>query len=670
MRLHRLRLTAFGSFPGDEDIDFDALGEAGLFLVHGPTGAGKTTVLDAVCYALYGQVPGQRNSARRLRCDHAPADRGPKVVLEVTVRGRRLRVTRSPVWHRPKLRGEGLIEEKVKVLLEELLPSGEWMFLSGRADETGELVGGLLGMNADQFCQVAMLPQGDFARFLRADGDDRRKLLEKLFSVKIFSDVEHWLADHRTRTGQEQQELRQRVDSVIDHMRGAAGPALLNTLESPADPAPQTDLGSRPDLDPGAELDSRSELDPQADLDPQAEPLEWARALLAVAHDSLAGQAEARAASEAALRSARVELEGARELVQRQRGHADAVARRDELDRTADERSDLETILAEAVRADRVLPLVQQAEQRAEAAAKAEQLAADAMARALPLLPLMPGARGVEGMSTERVAELERGRRDEIARLEQLRPEEARLARVREELALAGKGLEALAEREAETAERLAVLPGLRRETGEALTQARLAASGLPPARAAVESATRDLDAVRRRDALAGELAAARRELHQALLDLPAPLTADLAEAGLLADDLSGAGSVSFSGAMGDGVKEAARKVGERLGVIERAHRDELAGLELRRADEVRFAEVHEKLTALDEELAGLADREAALADTLAELPGRLREIDGRLAAVRAEAARIPAAEAACQAAGALLEQAGRRDALAGELEA
>ncbi|MEV7969350.1 AAA family ATPase [Sphaerisporangium sp. NPDC088356] len=729
MRLHRLRLTAFGSFPGDEEIDFDALGEAGLFLVHGPTGAGKTTVLDAVCYALYGQVPGQRNSARRLRCDHAPADRGPKVVLEVTVRGRRLRLTRSPVWHRPKLRGQGLIEEKAKVLLEELLPSGEWMFLSSRADEAGELVGGLLGMNADQFCQVAMLPQGDFARFLRADGDDRRKLLEKLFSVKIFSDVEHWLADHRTRTGQEQQELRQRVDSVIDHMRGAAGPALLASLTAPAidahagleapgtleacdGPDGRGDLGAYDSSDAPGRVKAHDGLDAhgghgahdgldahggrgahdgldgpgpegrawvgvRAELDPRAEPLEWARALLAVAHESLAGQAEARAASEAMLRSARVELEGARELVQRQRGHAEALARRDELDRTADERSDLETILAEALRADRVLPLVQEAEQRAEAAAKAEQLAADAMARALPLLPqppgcpgeparvVSPGARAVDGLGPERLAELERGRRDEIARLEELRPEEVRLARVREELARAGKRLVALAEQEAETAERLAVLPELRRETGEALTQARLAASGLPPARAAVESAARELDAVRRRDALAAELAVTQRDLLQTLIELPAPLTA-----GLPGMDLLDPHGLPAGGVPAAGVREAARQVGERLGAIERAHRDELAGLELRRADEVRFAEIHEKLTVLDERLAGLADREAALADAQAELPARLEEIDGRLAAVRAEAARIPAAEAACQAADALLEQAGRRDALAAELEA
>ena len=113
MRLHRLRVTAFGPFSGSEEIDFDALSDAGLFLIHGPTGAGKTSVLDAICFALYGQVPGARNAAATarggLRSDHAPPDLGPQAVLEVTIRGRRFRITRSPACRacsRPRPRSE------------------------------------------------------------------------------------------------------------------------------------------------------------------------------------------------------------------------------------------------------------------------------------------------------------------------------------------------------------------------------------------------------------------------------------------------------------------------------------------------------------------------------------------------------------------------------------
>src|SRR4029079_8137401 len=104
MRLHRWRVEAFGPFAGVEEVDFDDL--AGLFLLHGPTGAGKSSVLDAVCFALYGQLPGARAARRpHLRSDHAAADAAPRVVLEVTIGGRRLEVTRSPEWQRPKKRG-------------------------------------------------------------------------------------------------------------------------------------------------------------------------------------------------------------------------------------------------------------------------------------------------------------------------------------------------------------------------------------------------------------------------------------------------------------------------------------------------------------------------------------------------------------------------------------
>lgn len=347
MRLHRLSMVAFGSFPGTEEVDFDALGEAGLFLIHGPTGAGKTTVLDAVCYALYGRVPGQRESARSLRCDHAPPSRGPSVTLEATIRGRRLRVTRSPAWMRPKLRGSGLVEEKAKALVEELTePGGRWVARSTRSDEAGDFIGTLTGMNAAQFCQVALLPQGDFAKFLRAGGEERRELLERLFSVRVFGEVERWLADHRTRSGREAQELAQRVDSVLDRMRGAAGDLAL----------------------------------PEDAADPEA----WSGEVLSLAEGALAHAATACAASQAGLLSARSRLEEGRALADRQRRHAAALARSQELDAAADERSDLEAMLDEAARADRVLPLVRQAEQRAEAAAKARRVAADAVLRAFP----------------------------------------------------------------------------------------------------------------------------------------------------------------------------------------------------------------------------------------------------------------------------------------------
>ncbi|WP_190868165.1 AAA family ATPase, partial [Actinomadura sp. RB99] len=224
MRLHRLEVAAFGPFSGTEEIDFDALSDAGLFLIQGRTGAGKTSILDAVCFALYGQVPGVRNAVKGLRSDHAAPGAGPRVVLETTIRGRRLRVTRSPAWERPKLRGSGTTTEHAKVILEEF-ERGGWTGLTTRLDEAGDLISRLLGMNAAQFCQVALLPQGEFAGFLRAGADERRKVLERLFATEVFTQVEKWLADRRAATGREAAELAAAASSIADRIAEATGAA-------------------------------------------------------------------------------------------------------------------------------------------------------------------------------------------------------------------------------------------------------------------------------------------------------------------------------------------------------------------------------------------------------------------------------------------------------------
>ncbi|MCL2734569.1 MAG: SMC family ATPase, partial [Actinomycetia bacterium] len=161
MRLHRLDISAFGPFAGAQSVDFDDLSSAGLFLLHGPTGAGKTSVLDAVCFALYGQVPGAR-PANRLRSDHAAPSTPTEVVLELTVGGRRLEITRRPEQPRAKRRGTGTTMDKPVTLLRES-SGGEWRGLSTSHQEIGEEIRQLLGMSCEQFCQVVLLPQGEFA---------------------------------------------------------------------------------------------------------------------------------------------------------------------------------------------------------------------------------------------------------------------------------------------------------------------------------------------------------------------------------------------------------------------------------------------------------------------------------------------------------------------------
>jgi exonuclease SbcC len=231
MRLHRLSITAFGPFPDTVEVDFDALSDAGLFLLTGPTGGGKSSVLDAICFALYGQVPGDRAAAKRLRCDQAPPGRTPEVVLECTLAGRRFRVVRSPAWQRPRKRGAGTTTQQASVTLTELV-GDEWVHHTSRLDEAGDLLGGLLGMGLSQFTQVALLPQGRFQAFLRATSEERHKLLQRLFHAHRFEQVERWLRDHRLATGRESERLQQ----ALSHLLHRVAETSATTIPDEPDP--------------------------------------------------------------------------------------------------------------------------------------------------------------------------------------------------------------------------------------------------------------------------------------------------------------------------------------------------------------------------------------------------------------------------------------------------
>ncbi|WP_194836382.1 AAA family ATPase [Nocardia sp. XZ_19_369] len=227
MRLHRLEMTAFGPFAETTVVDFDALGADGLFLLHGQTGAGKTTVLDAIAFALYGRVPGARGESKRLHSDHAPDQTPPQVILEATLGGRRVRLTRIPEFERPKLRGTGMRTDPAKATLAWLDGRGENL---SRIPDIGDEIIRLLGMSADQFFQVVLLPQGDFARFLRADNEDREKLLEKLFDTERFGSAEQWLADKRRASAADLDARKQGIDRLIAQLGVAGGTSAAETL--------------------------------------------------------------------------------------------------------------------------------------------------------------------------------------------------------------------------------------------------------------------------------------------------------------------------------------------------------------------------------------------------------------------------------------------------------
>ena len=328
MRLHHLRITAFGPFGGTVEVDFDALSSAGLFLLSGATGSGKTSVLDAVCFALYGDVPGDRSAAKRLRSDQAEAGVAPEVALEATLSGRRFRITRSPAWERAKLRGTGMTTQQAAVTISERV-DGAWTTRSTRLDETGLLVSDLVGLNLDQFCQVAMLPQGQFQAFLRARSEDRHKVLQQLFRTSRFEDVEKWLRERRFALRKKSETHEQAVADLVSRLSEAAAPVPL--------------AARTPDL---------------AEISGAARTEGWATLLLAIAEDAhdVAGHQHTVTDKAAALAAA--DLAEAERLAELQARHAAARAELSRLDKEETQHFESLRRLESAGRAGRILPLI------------------------------------------------------------------------------------------------------------------------------------------------------------------------------------------------------------------------------------------------------------------------------------------------------------------------
>ncbi|SFY51278.1 AAA family ATPase [Streptomyces sp. F-1] len=482
MRLHRLDITAFGPFGATQHVDFDALSAAGLFLLHGPTGAGKTSVLDAVCYALYGSVPGARQSGTgqgmNLRSDHAEPGTRTEVRLELTVAGRRLEVTRQPPWERPKLRGKGTTVDKAQTWLREYdATAGAWKDLSRSHQEIGAEFEQLLGMSREQFCQVVLLPQGDFARFLRADAEARGRLLGRLFDTQRFADVEKRLAERRRAAEARVREGDAALLADAHRMQQAAGDAMELPELAPGDPGLA-----------------------EAVLGAAAVARTTARERLAVAHSRLA-------AAESAHADARRAVDEERELARLQGRFAEARRRAERLEeRAGDHREDQER-MARSRKAEQVAPALQLREEAEREHRGAD--AAEARVRSALPGPLADADAGALAAAARRAAE-------ELGGLDAARRAERRLAEVTAERA----GLDRQERADEDVLrEADAWLAGW--DTARADLQTRIDTAQEAATRAEQLGVRRDpmrrrLAAARARDALTEELETARRRAQDA----------------------------------------------------------------------------------------------------------------------------------------------------------
>lgn len=225
MKPIKLILEAFGSFPGTETIDFAALAPRGLFVVSGDTGTGKTTIFDAMCWALYGEMP--LKDSRGVKCDHAPPTTKTRVTFTFECGGERYVVTRTPEQLRPAERGNRMVTDPAKAHLERITDGGTES-LATKASAVSDTCKDLIGLDAAQFQRVILLPQGEFSRFLLASTNDREALLGQLFGGDVFDHIVEQLKqerdDLRTQLGNTDALIDAALNDVRTNLRRASEP--------------------------------------------------------------------------------------------------------------------------------------------------------------------------------------------------------------------------------------------------------------------------------------------------------------------------------------------------------------------------------------------------------------------------------------------------------------
>ncbi len=231
MRILRLTMDAVGPFPGHEVIDFEAFSDSGRFLLSGPTGAGKSTIIDAIVFALYGKVSGGRDSSdSRIRSRYASEQAKTEVELIFSTSSGNYKVRRQPAYARVKKNGKGVTKQNAKAWLfkldEQLREVSEPLT---KTSDVGTEITRIVGLSREQFTQTVVLPQGKFAQFLRSTSKDRQDLLQELFGTAIFEDLQLDLVERARKVKKNQEAL----DATLR--------ANLGVLASLLDEAPQLD---------------------------------------------------------------------------------------------------------------------------------------------------------------------------------------------------------------------------------------------------------------------------------------------------------------------------------------------------------------------------------------------------------------------------------------------
>ena len=470
MKLHHLRLTGIGPFADTVEIDLAALGASGMFLLEGPTGSGKSTILDAIVYALYGQVAGSVSSGDRIRSQFAPPTEASVVDLVFETASGIFRVRRQPEFQRPKRRGTGTTKEQPKAVLwrigspqliadviADTAGGGSGVeAIATRIDEVGREIQRAVGLTREQFTQTVLLPQNEFARFLRAGTGERQAVLQRVFGTETYDRVEKQL-----------EEMRKQARREVDAAQQTLGTALARFTEATAlEGEPVTTL---------QEHAAALRLGPLAGLAEEHLAAVSARADEATTAAAAAQATEqtARAAAETAA-TARTRIDRRREL--------DALA-----DRLAAEKPALETARSSLQRDEAARPVLEVLRRRDAASTKAAA-AVEALAQLVSTTreqqSAVVGLLEEEDPAAQLVAAADEataaaGTLQELVELETALPaREQKLAERREQLTAATTSLAALTEqleaRPARRTEQVTAREAVRKEAAT-LADARLA---------------------------------------------------------------------------------------------------------------------------------------------------------------------------------------------------
>jgi len=226
MRPLKITMSAFGPYAGEVTLDMQKLGKSGIYLITGDTGAGKTTVFDAISYALYGEASGNYRENTTLRSKYASADTPTFVELEFEYNNEIYKINRNPEYPRPNKRGEGFTKQSANAEL--VMPDGS---VITKIKEVSAKVEEIIGINKNQFSQIAMIAQGDFRKLLNCETNERSKIFRKIFKTEPYHNIEIKLSSLFNELKRNREKEKSGIEQYINQLNCNKNDTLFLELE-------------------------------------------------------------------------------------------------------------------------------------------------------------------------------------------------------------------------------------------------------------------------------------------------------------------------------------------------------------------------------------------------------------------------------------------------------